>query len=106
MIYELSFKTAVCTEYAQLLHECQGALERWRRRRDQVAEAHLTGNRIGDELQRLQANYAKAYSRLDRHHKQCERCRFVSKIGGRQFSSSSSHLLGKSNAHSFSSARK
>jgi hypothetical protein len=92
MNYELSFKTAVCTEYAQLLHECQRVLERWRRRRDQVAEAHLTGKRIGDELQRLQANYAKAYSRLDRHHKECEHCRFVSKIGGRQLSTASSQL--------------
>jgi hypothetical protein len=106
MNYELSFKTAGCTEYAQLLHECQRVLERWRRRRDQVAEAHLTGKRIGDELQRLQANYAKAYSRLDRRHKECERCRFVSKIGGRQLPTASSHLLDKSNTHSFTCARK
>ena len=99
MNHELSFKTAICTEYEQLLHECQNALEIWRRRREEVAEAHLTGKQIGYELQKLQANYAKAYSSLNRHDKECELCQFVSKIGERQFSHSSSRVSEKSHAH-------
>lgn len=84
MNQELSFKTAICTEYDRLLHECHRALEIWRRRREEAIEAHLSGKEIGDELQRLQANYAKSYSVLKRHGKECELCRFVSKFGGRE----------------------
>jgi len=105
MDYELSFKTAVCTEYEQLLHECQRALETWRRRREQVAEARLTGKQIGDELQRLQANYARAYSSLHKHNKVCVRCRFVSKFAESESSTSSSYLY-KPEQRSFISARK
>jgi hypothetical protein len=92
-------QTGVCTEYEQLLHECQDALETWRRRRDEVTKEHLTGKEIGYELQKLQANYAKAYSNLNRHDKECELCQFVSKIGERQFPVSSSHVLDRSHVH-------
>jgi hypothetical protein len=99
MIQELSFKTAVCTKYEELLHECQRALEVWRRRREQVAETHLSGKEIGDELQKLQAHYAKAYSSLRRHDKQCELCQFVSRIGGRQIEASFREVSAKSHVH-------
>jgi hypothetical protein len=95
----VSFKTAVCTEYEQLLHDCQNALEIWRRRRDEAARTNLTGKQIGDELQKLQANYAKAYSALNRHDKECELCRFVSRIGGRQFSTLHSEVADKQHTH-------
>jgi len=34
-----------------------------------------------------QADYAKAYSRLEKHGDNCELCRFVMKIGGRSYAS-------------------
>jgi hypothetical protein len=95
----LSFKTAVCTEYERLLHECQRALEAWRNRRDQVAKARLTGKQIGDELQMLQANYAKAYANLNKHDRHCELCQFVSRIGGRQYAAASNSGSEKNRAN-------
>jgi hypothetical protein len=99
MNLQLSFKTAICAEYERLLHECQRSLENWRRRREEVGEAHLRGKEIGDELQRLQANYAKAYSKLNKHDKRCELCRFVSKISGREPVTTLSHPLDKNHAN-------
>jgi hypothetical protein len=95
MAQELSFRTAVCKEYEQLLQECQHALEIWRHRRDEATEAHLSGKEIGDELQRLQANYAKAYSILKKHDKECQLCQFVSKIAGRDRAGEGSPLWNK-----------
>jgi hypothetical protein len=99
MSQEVSFKTAVCSDYEQLLYDCQNALEIWRRRRDEAARANLTGKQIGDELQKLQANYAKAYSALNRHDKHCELCQFVSRIGGRPFSTLPSEVPDKHHTH-------
>jgi len=99
MSQEVSFKTAVCTEYDELLHDCQHALEIWRRRRDEAARGNLTGKQIGDELQRLQANYAKTYSALNNHDKECELCQFVSRIGGRHFATLSSEIADKQHTH-------
>jgi hypothetical protein len=99
MSQEVSFKTAVCSDYEQLLYDCQNALEIWRHRRDEAARANLTGKQIGDELQKLQANYAKAYSALNRHDKQCELCQFVSRIAGRPFSTLPSEVADKQHTH-------
>lgn len=92
---ELSFKTAVCTEHEKLLIVCQKALEIWRTRREEVSASGLSGKPIADELLRLQADYAKAYSRLEKHEDNCELCRFVSKIGGRDYSGISNAALDK-----------
>jgi hypothetical protein len=99
MSQEVSFKTAFCSDYEQLLYDCQNALEIWRRRRDEAARANLTGKQIGDELQKLQANYAKAYSALNRHDKQCELCQFVFRIGGRPISTLPSEVADKQHTH-------
>ena len=99
MSQEVSFKTAVCSDYEQLLYDCQNALELWRRRRDEAARANLSGKQIGDELQKLQAKYAKAYSALNRHDKECELCQFVCKIGGRHFQTVSSEVSEKQHTH-------
>jgi len=40
----------------------------------------IASKKVGDELLRLQTDYAEAYSRLDKHKCNCEFCRFVSKI--------------------------
>jgi len=92
---ELSFKTSVCTEYERLLNVCQKALERWKSQREECASAGLTGKKVADELLRLQADYAKAYSRLERHGDKCELCRFVSKLGGRNNASIPNGVLDK-----------
>jgi hypothetical protein len=82
MSQELSFKTAICTDYERLLIACHNALELWRNRRAEISASRSVPKEAGDELLRLQANYAKAYSRVEKHADNCELCRFVSKIGG------------------------
>jgi predicted secreted protein len=86
---ESSFKTAVCTDYENLLLACQRALEIWRKRREEVAARESTGKDEADELLRLQAAYAKGYSRLKRHQDTCGICRFVSNVCKDNLASSS-----------------
>jgi len=90
---EISFKTAVCTEYERLLTACQYALESWRSRREEIARSRLHGKQAGNELLRLQANYAKAYAQLEQHKENCETCSFVSKIGRRDFAAVANSVL-------------
>lgn len=80
---ELLYKTAFCSEYEKLLCVCVQSLDTWKNRREEIANSVLREWEAGDELLRLQADYAKAYSRLERHGDNCELCNFVSKIGGR-----------------------
>jgi len=77
----LSFKTAACPEYEQLLKQCQRALLCLHERREQVRQERLSGLEVGRELLTLQANYAKAYNALARHARACDRCQFGSSIG-------------------------
>jgi len=77
----LRFRTAVCSDYENLLKECQRALQAWKERREEIARIGLRGKRAGDELQKLQADYARAYNRLERHPKCCAVCRFSSELG-------------------------
>lgn len=95
MLSELSFGSAVCTEHERLRTVCQGALEKWRGRREEISASGLSGKHVADELLRLQADYAKAYSRLEKHEDNCELCRFVSKIGGRDYAGISNPSLDK-----------
>jgi hypothetical protein len=81
-----SFKPAVCNEYERLLFICEYALETWKSRRDEISNSGMQGKEVADELLRLQADYAKAYSRLERHRDNCEICRVISKIAGRNYS--------------------
>lgn len=90
---EPSFKTAICTEYEKLLFACQKALESWRNRREKIAPHGFLSKEVGDDLVRLQANYARAYSRLETHDEHCELCRFVSKIGNRNYFTGSTAAL-------------
>ena len=89
---ELCFKTAVCDDYEELLSKCQGALEIFEERREEICQARLNGKVVGDELLRLQADFAKSYSMLRRHADNCELCRFVSKIAGREWENDSKAL--------------
>ena len=95
MSAKLSVKTAVCAEYERLLAACRNALENWRNRREEIATLHLQGKQVGDELLRLQADYAKAHSLLEKHEENCQTCRFVSKIGGRDYTAITNAVLDK-----------
>jgi hypothetical protein len=83
MSKQLSIKTTVCSEYQRLLEECQGALEIWNKRRDEFSQSGSIKTEEGDELLRLQANFARAYAVLQHHSRDCELCDLVSRIEGR-----------------------
>ena len=80
----LHFRTAICSDYESLLKECQRAMHAWKERREEIARTGLRGKQAGDELQKLQAEYARAYNRLERHAKSCAVCRFTSELGKSQ----------------------
>ena len=81
MSEELSFRTSICSDYETLLKECQRAMNAWKQRREEIARIGLHGKQAGDELQKLQAKYARAYNRLERHTKSCAVCRFTTELG-------------------------
>ena len=87
-----TFKTAFCTDYEQLLVRCQSALETWANRREEIHQLGLTGKEIGAELIKLQADFAKSYSLLQKHTRDCPLCQFVAKLGRQQ-----SHFAATSN---------
>ena len=91
----LFYKTAFCSTYERLLCACVQSLDVWRDLREDVANSSLGGKEAGDELIRLQADYAKAYSRLEKHKDSCELCHFVSKISGRSEASLSVAVMDK-----------
>ena len=79
---QYEFRTAVdsdylCSDYERLLQESQRALVTWRERSEEVARFGLQGKKVGDELQKLQADYATAYHRLEQHGKTCVVCQFT-----------------------------
>lgn len=80
---EHPFKTAICTDYENLLFACQRALEQWCARREEVATHGFASKATADELVSLQTAFARAYSQLESHKEHCELCRFVSKISAR-----------------------
>jgi hypothetical protein len=77
---QLPAETIVCSEYQRLLDACVSAREIWKKHRAKIYRYRLVGKETGDELLRLQANYARAYYELQHHEKQCLRCRSVLRI--------------------------
>ena len=77
----LEFRTAACSDYERLLEECKTALMAWKTRREEIFQFGPRGRAAGDVLQRLQAEYARAYNRLERHAKNCAACRFKEEYG-------------------------
>ena len=80
MSEELYVKTAVCTGYETLLEKCRSACQHWNEQRAEILESGRTGKKVDDELRRLQANYAKAYSVLRNHVHSCETCQWVTRL--------------------------
>ena len=87
---QFSVETAVCSEHQRLSEECQRALEIWNERRAGFCQSHLSGKETGNELLRLQAKYARAYTVLRNHAYSCSLCQLVSGTEGRD-SKNSSH---------------
>ena len=74
---QLAIETAVCEEHQRLFAECERALETWNEHRAEFCVSRLSGNAAGDELVRLQAKYARAYTVLQRHAHACLLCQLV-----------------------------
>jgi len=79
MSNQLSVETAVCSEHQRLLAECERALEIWNEHRAEFCQSRMSGKEAGDELLRLQAKYARAYTVLQRHEHSCSVCQLVSR---------------------------
>jgi hypothetical protein len=77
---QLSIKTVVCREYQRLLEESQFALETWNEHRAENLRSRVIGKEAGDELLRLQAKFARAFTILQNHVHNCPRCGVVSRI--------------------------
>jgi hypothetical protein len=80
MSEEIAVKTAVCTTYERLLEKCQSACQIWNEQRAEIRESGRSGKKVDDELRKLQANYAKAYSVVRNHVHSCETCQWVSRL--------------------------
>jgi hypothetical protein len=78
----LFYKTAFCSTYERLLCASVQSLEAWRNLREEIASSGSKRKEAADELIRLQADYANAYSRLEKHRDNCELCRFIAKVAG------------------------
>lgn len=80
---EVTVQSTFCNEYDTLLHECENAQQswsEWRQEMNSLSAKHRLNKEGSDELLRLQAKFAKAYTRLERHHRECELCQFAARM--------------------------
>ena len=89
MSKQVSVNTSICSEYQRLLEESQRALEIWNEHRAEVCQFRFIGREAGDELLRLQAKYARAYTVLQNHERHSSLCQLVSRIEGHDSENSS-----------------
>ena len=92
MSTQLSVNASICSEYQRLLQESQSALEIWNEHRAEFCQFRFIGREAGDELLRLQAKYARAYTVLQNHARNCSLCQLGSRIEGRDSQNSSDTL--------------
>ncbi len=92
MSMQLSVNTTVCSEYQRLLEESQCALEIWNEHRAEFCHFRFIAREAGDELLRLQAKYARAYTVLQNHERNCSFCRLALRMEGRDSENSSGTL--------------
>src|SRR5258708_34165140 len=93
MSKQLSVNTSICSEYQRLFEGSQSALEIWNEQRAKFCQFRFIGREAGDELLRLQAKYARAYTVLQNHERNCSLCRLASRMGGRDSENSSATLF-------------
>jgi hypothetical protein len=89
MSNQLSVEIAVCLEHQRLRAECDRALEIWNEHRAEFCKSYPIGKEAGDELLRLQAKYARAYTVLRNHERNCKLCQLVPEAEERDSESSS-----------------
>jgi hypothetical protein len=94
MSKQVSVNSSICSEYQRLLEESQRALEIWNEHRAEFCQFRFIGREAGDELLRLQAKYARAYTVLQNHERSCSLCQLASRIEGRDSENSSDTLSG------------
>ncbi len=87
-----SSETEICEEYQRLLEECENALKTWKAHRD---EFRFRSREAGDKLLRLQANYARAYSLLQNHKRDCAVCQLVARANATVFEKGKSEFSDK-----------
>jgi hypothetical protein len=92
MSNQFSVETVVCTEHQRLLGECQRALEIWNEHRAEFCQFRFMAREAGDELLRLQAKYARAYTVSQNHERNCSLCQLALRIEGRDSENSSDTL--------------
>jgi hypothetical protein len=92
MSKQLSVDTTVCSEYQRLLEESQSALEIWNEHRAEFCQFRFIGREAGAELLRLQTKYARAYTVLQNHERNCSLCQLESRMEGRDSENSSDTL--------------
>jgi hypothetical protein len=92
MSKQLSVNASICSENQRLHEESQRALEIWNEHRAEFCQFRFIGREAGDELLRLQAKYARAYTVLQDHERHCSLCQLGSRIEGRDFQNSSDTL--------------
>ena len=80
MRHQLPASAIICSEYQKLLEASAGARGTWSKLRAETSWTPLVPKERVDKLLRLQAKYAKAYSRLQKHVQTCLRCQPASKI--------------------------
>jgi len=85
-------KTAICNKYQTLLEECERAFAKRSEHRAEISHSRLVGKEGGDELLRLQAKYAHAYTTLQNHALNCSFCQLISRLEGRGSENSSDAL--------------
>ncbi len=92
MSKQLSVDTSICTKYQRLGEESQRALEIWNEHRAGFCQFRFFGREAGDELLRLQAKYARAYTVLQNHERNFSLCQLVPRIEGHDSENSSDIL--------------
>jgi hypothetical protein len=86
-------KVGICNKYQTLLEECERAWTSWKERRGEISQLRMVSKNRGDELQTLQASYARAYTFLENHAPNCSLCQLVARIEGRDPENSSGALF-------------
>ena len=61
----------------------------WNEHRAEVVKSPVVAKEAGDELLRLQAKYARAYTVLQNHARLCSYCQLVKRLEGRGSENSS-----------------
>jgi hypothetical protein len=94
MSKQLYVNTPVCSEHQRLLEESENALEIWNEHRTEFCQFRFIKREAGDELLRLQAKYARAYTVLQNHERNCSLCQLATRMEGRDSENSSDTLSG------------